>query len=82
MNRVFAALMPAGVVTSTFAVPTMPAGVVAVILVELTTVKLETATPLMVTAVAPAKPVPVMLMLVPPTVEPVVGKILVTVGRA
>ena len=50
-----------------------------VMLVELTTVKL-TAVPPMVTEVAPAKSVPVMVMLVPPAADPVVGETLVTVG--
>ena len=78
----FAALVPAGVVTKTLAVPANPAGVVAVIVVELATVKLVAAVPPMVTAVAPVKPVPVMVMLVPPATEPLVGEILVTVGAA
>ena len=72
--------MPSVTVTST--VPTLPAGEVAVIEVEETTV-----TP--VAAVAPnftlaplAKPVPVIVTLVPPAVEPLVGLTPVTVGRA
>ena len=60
----------------------MPAGVVAVMLVELTTVTLVAATPSMVTAVAPVKLAPVMVMLVPPAVDPLVGEILATVGAA
>jgi hypothetical protein len=75
-------LVPLGVVTSTLAVPTVPAGVVAVILVELTTITLVAAVPPMVTAVAPVKSVPVMVIAVPPAVEPLVGEILVTVGAA
>jgi len=77
-----AALVQPDVVTSTLAVPAVPAGVVAVILVELTTIKLVAAVPPMVTEVAPVKPVPVMVMAVPPAVEPLVGEILVTVGAA
>ena len=50
-----ALLMPLGVVTRTLAVPKLPAGVVAVIEVELTTVKLGTVAPPIVTAVAPVK---------------------------
>ena len=50
--------------------------------VELTTVKLVTTVPPMVTAVAPVKLVPVMVMAVPPAVEPLVGEILVMVGAA
>ena len=77
-----AALVPIGVVTKTLAVPPMPAGVVAVMIVELNTVTLVAATPPMVTAVAPVKSVPVMVMVVPPAIEPLVGEILVTVGTA
>jgi len=51
-----------------------------VMVVELTTVKLVTAMPSMVIEVAPAKFVPVMVMTVPPAIEPVLGEILVTVG--
>ena len=80
MNIVFATLVPADVVTSTLAVPTLLAGVVAVMVVELTKAKVAAATPPMVTAVAPVKSAPVMVMVVPPAVEPVVGEILVTVG--
>ena len=80
MNRVLVALVPMGVVTSTLAVPTLPAGVVAVILVSLTTITLAAAAPPMVTAVAPVKSVPVMVMGVPPFAAPVAGEILVTVG--
>ena len=75
-------MVPVAVVTSTLAAPAAWAGVVAVMVVELTTVKLEAATPPMLTAVAPVKSVPVMVMLVPPAAEPLVGEILVTVGAA
>ena len=51
-------------------------------LVELTTTTLVAALPPMVTPVAPVKPVPVMVMLVPPKVEALIGEILVTVGTA
>ena len=74
--------MPPGVVTKTLAVPAVPAGVVTVMLVELTTTRLVAAVPPMVTAVAPVKSVPVMVMLVPPATGPLVGEILVTVGAA
>ena len=72
-------MVPPTVVTNTLAAPALPAGVVAVILVELTTVKL-TAVPPMVTEVAPARSAPVMVMLVPPAPDPVEGETLVTVG--
>ena len=75
-----AALVPMGVVTNTLAGPTVPAGVVAKMVVESLTKKLVALTPPMVTAVAPVKSAPVMVMLVPPAVEPVAGEILITVG--
>ena len=50
-----ALLVPLGVVTNTLAVPKLPAGVVAVIEVELATVKLGTVVPPIVTEVAPVK---------------------------
>ena len=81
VNKVLAALVPPGVVvTSTLAVPAVPAGVVAVILVELPTITLVAGTPLMVTAVAPVKLIPVMAMVVPPATGPLVGEILVRIG--
>ncbi len=55
---------------------------IAVILVELTTVTLVAAVPPMVTAVAVVKPVPEIVMAVPPAKEPLVGEIPVTVGTA
>ena len=73
-------MVPPGVVTKTLAAPTVPAGVVAVMVVELTKAKVAALTPPMVTPVAPVKSVPVMVMLVPPAVEPLVGEILITVG--
>ena len=75
-------MVPPGVVTKTLAVPAVPAGVVTVMEVALFTTRLVAAVPPMVTPVAPVKPVPVMVMLVPPAVEPLVGEILVTVGAA
>ena len=80
MNNVLAVLVPLGVVTKTLAVPALLAGVVAVMVVELTTVTLVAAVPPKVTAVAPVKLAPVMVMLVPPAGEPLAGEILVTVG--
>ena len=75
-----AALVPPGVVTSTLAVPAVPAGVVAVIEVALLTVMAVAAAPPMVTAVAPVKLVPVMVTAVLPVVGPLLGLMLVTVG--
>ena len=81
MNKVLAAFVPPSVVvTSTLASPAVPGGVVAVILVELTTLTLVAGTPLMVTAVAPVKLIPVMVMVVPPATGPIVGEILVRSG--
>jgi len=69
-------------VTRTLAVPTVPAGVTAVIEVEDTTVTEVAAAPPMVTPVAPVKLVPVIVTLVPPAVGPELGEIAVTVGAA
>ena len=62
--------------------PTLPAGVMQVMLVLLTTATLVAATPRMVTPVAPVKFVPVMVTLVPPADEPLAGEMAVTVGAA
>ena len=75
----FALLVPLGVVTSTLAGPALPAGVVASIKLELHTVKLTVAPPI-VTEVAPVKPVPVMVNHCPPASGPDVSLIDVTVG--
>ena len=72
--------MPPGVVTRTLALPALPAGVVQVIVVSLTTVMPVAAVPPMVTAVAPVKLVPVIVTAVLPAVGPLVGVRLVTVG--
>ncbi len=82
VKRLFAAFVPAGVVTSTLAVPAACTGVVAVIEVALTTVMPVADVPPIVNAVAPVKPVPVIVTLVPPRVEPEVGEIALTVGGA
>jgi hypothetical protein len=60
----------------------MPAGVVAVILVELTTETPVVELPPIVTVAPLTKFVPVMLTLVPPAVGPELGEIAVTVGAA
>ncbi len=67
--------LPPGVVTATSTAPAACAGVVAVMVVALTTVTLVAGTPPNVTAVAPVRLVPVMVTLVPPTVVPLVGLI-------
>ena len=70
--------MPPVVVTVMSTVPD-PAGLVAVIEVALLTVNGAIEVP-KCTAVAPVKPVPVIITLVPPPVAPAVGEMLVTPG--
>jgi hypothetical protein len=73
--------VPPGVVTSTSTCPTVKlAGVVAVISVSPTTVKLVAAVPPMVTEVAPVKPVPVMVIAVLVETGPYAGEMAVTTG--
>ena len=71
--------VPAGVVTVTSAVP-VPAGLVAVIEVSLTTVTFVAAVVPKSTAVAPVNPVPVIVTVVPPASGPDVGLKPVTLG--
>jgi hypothetical protein len=75
-------LVPPGVVTKTLAVPAVPDGVVAVMLVELPTFTAVAAVPPIVTVVAPVKLVPVMVTDCPPASGPDVGLIALTVGAA
>ena len=70
MNRPVPVPVPPVVVTATSLAPTVPAGVVAVMVVEFTTVILVADEPPMVTAVAPVKLVPEIVTLVPPVVTP------------
>ena len=77
-----ALLVPPGVVTSTLAVPALPAGVVAVIVVAFTTVTAVAAVPPIVTAVAPINPVPVIVTDCPLASGPDEGLRDVTVGAA
>ena len=73
--------MPSGVVTATlFANPAVPAGVTAVTLVAEFTTTLVVATPPTVTLVAPVRFAPVIVIAVPPRVEPEVGATDVIVG--
>jgi hypothetical protein len=67
---------------TTSAIPAVPAGVVAVICESLTTTILDAVMPPMVTAVAPVKPVPVIVTAVPPDVVPITGAMLVKIGAA
>ena len=78
-SAVLVALVPPGVVTVTSTVPAVPAGALAVIVVELVTVKVAAWLPKS-TALAPKRLVPVMLTDVPPVVKPPVGLTAVTVG--
>ena len=69
-------------VTVTVAVPALPAGVVAVILVLLATTTFVAAVPPNVTVAPAAKLVPVIVTDVPPATGPLFGETLVTVGVA
>jgi len=75
-----AEFVPLGVVTTTLAVPALPAGVVAVMVVAFTTVTAVAAVPPMVTADAPVKPVPVRVTNCAPASGPEVAVMDVTVG--
>ena len=65
-----------------FANPAVPAGVTAVMLVAETSTTLVAATPPTVTLVAPVRFAPVIVITVPPRVEPEVGATDVIVGGA
>jgi hypothetical protein len=67
-------------VTFTVTAPTLPAGVVAVMLVLLTTTTLVAAADPNVTVAPEAKFVPVMVTAVPPAATPLFGLTLLTVG--
>ena len=69
-------------VTVTVTAPALPAGVVAVIEVLLTTTTLVAAVPPNVTVAPAAKFVPVIVTAVPPSVDPLLGLTLLTVGVA
>ena len=71
---------PLGLVTVTVAAPALPAGVVAVIEVLLTTTTLVAAVPPNVTVAPLAKFVPVIVTAVPPDVGPLLGLTPLTVG--
>ena len=76
----FAALVPTALVTRTLTAPATWAGMVQVIVLELTTMTLVAAVPPKVTPVAPVKFDPVRVTLVPPAVLPMAGETAVTVG--
>ena len=67
-------------VTTTLTTPAACAGVVAVMEVPLTSITLVADVPPRLTVAPVRKPVPVMVIAVPPLVVPVVGVIEVTVG--
>jgi hypothetical protein len=73
------ALVPPGVVTAMSTVLAAPGGAVAEIWLELLITN-DAALPPKVTAVAPVKPVPLIVTVVPPVVGPDVGLTLVTDG--
>jgi hypothetical protein len=73
------ALVPPGVVTVTSTVP-VPVGEVALMFVELLTVKLEAAVVPNFTALAPVNPVPLIATEVVPVVGPELGLTPVTAG--
>ena len=81
VNALVLLTAPACVVTSTVLAPTVvDAAVTAVIEVALTTAKLSTATPPTFTLLAPVRFAPVIVMAVPPPVDPDVGLTLEIVG--
>ena len=69
-------------VTVTVTAPTVPAGVVAVMLVLLTTITFVAAAAPNVTVAPVTKFVPVIVTAVPPPVDPLFGLTLLTVGWA
>ena len=74
--------LPPGVVNTTSFRPAVPAAVIAVTEVALSTFTLVAATPPTTTLLAPVKLVPVMVIVVPPKAEPDVGETVVMVGAA
>ena len=71
---------PQGEVTTTFFAPAVPAGVVTVMVLVLTTTIFVAATPPIVTLVAPVKSLPEIVTAVPPAIGPTFGVMLETVG--
>ena len=67
-------------VTVTVTAPALPAGVVAVICVALTTTTLVAAAPPNITVAPAAKFAPVIVTAVPPAIGPPLGDTLLTVG--
>ncbi len=73
MNPLVRFAVPPGVVIDTVFAPIVPAGVTAVTVVELTTLTEVAATPPIVTELVPVRFVPVIVIAVPPLVDPVFG---------
>ena len=82
INALDKVAVPPAVVTATSFAPAAPAGVTAVIDVSLTTTTLVAGLPPTVTLLAPVKLVPVIVMAVPPAIDPDDGLTLVIVGAA
>ena len=74
--------VPVGVVTATSTAMPVPAGLIAVIWVSLSTVKALAGVLSKLTSVAPVNPLPVMTMVSPPAADPLVGESPVTCGSA
>jgi hypothetical protein len=74
--------VPHGPETVTVFAPAEPAGVTALIFVELATVNEVAATPPIVTEVTPVRPDPLIAIGVPPAVGPALGTIVVIAGGA
>ena len=82
INALGKVAVPPAVVTATSFAPAAPAGVTAVIDVSLTTTTLVAGLTPTVTLLAPVKFVPVIVMAVPPAIDPDDGLTLVIVGAA
>ena len=82
INALGKVAVPPAVVTEIFFEPAVPVGVTAVIDVSLTTTTLVAATPPTVTLDPPIKFVPVIVMGVPPAIDPDDGLTLAIVGAA
>jgi hypothetical protein len=73
VNAFAAVAVPCGLVTSTELEPTDPAGVTAVTVVDDTATTFVPGAPPIVTLVAPLRLVPVIVIAVPPSTDPVFG---------
>ena len=80
VNPLTSVAVPPAVVTLTLLIPAAPAGVTAVIVVELTRTIFVASTPPTFTLVVPVRPVPAIVIAVPPAVEPALGVTVEIVG--